>query len=229
MRPAERITIYAALAIAVALALGIRDPQAVATRAQSQVVDSIATVDVFTLVDEMLRQPEYRSLLEARTEELNAQIGTAQQRVQALQVELSLMTPQDVNAQAKYQEFQQAQAELQALGQQANTEYMAMSSGQVADTYERVYQAANAVAERQGIAYLMATMPNGEIEENERAQAAVVIQNILARPLLRGHAINNITDLVRDELGLPDPSTLEEEADEGDANPGDAEAAPGDG
>lgn len=232
MRSTERFVIYTGLVVAIALGLGMRPPTANATGVQEE-PPVIAVVDVLGVMEQMLGEAVYSVPRDAMLGQLSQGVMGAEAEFNALLQELQATDQMAPRWQELYQRTQQAQGQLQEVSGYANDEFNRFNAGQAAVAYALVIEAANAVGDRLSVDFIVASRLGVDIPDPQAL--AGITQEILARPMIRAGAERNLTDQVRQELGLPDPLTIvapapvgpeapvEEVAPEGDTTP---EAAP---
>lgn len=171
-----------------------------ATRVQSAADSDIGFVDVFALVDlivldadQTAARVEIESEGQQRLEQLQTRNAQIQQTVQ--------QNPQDdPSNQQLISEFQRNQQQMQSVYQELQTRLQSLVAGQVADAYKKVYEAAGVVAAEQGISFVFATRADADLIQVETITG--VAQEILARPLVTPSSAVDLTDAVRESLGL---------------------------
>lgn len=213
--------ITAALLGALAIGAGIGivgfSNNAQATHAFGIESGTMASIDVFALIDRGLStdaMQQERTDFETQTSEPLDQV---QQQLTTLQTQLSTMTADDPNAQGAYQQYQQLQNQAQFLSQQASAGYQTLIAQQISQAYSEIYAAANEIAAEGGYAFVFATRSDGELLQTDTITG--ITQEILARPLLTPPGATDLTEQVRVKLGYP------EQVDETltDEDPGDTE------
>ncbi|MEM1185086.1 MAG: OmpH family outer membrane protein [Planctomycetota bacterium] len=213
MGRAERIFVYLAALIALAAGLGSLaiDRPAIASSVSSS---RVATVNVLELMQESMQQPSFLTERESLAQGFTAEVEQAEAEIQRLQQEIQLAGPTSPQSGALRQQYQIAAQTLQQIGQRAQGEFQQLSARQAALAYENVHAAADRVAANEGYELVFASNRDGAIQAAENLTA--VTQEILARPLLFGAIADDVTPMVRAELGLPDSS---EAADDASAEP----------
>lgn len=200
-RSMQTLTLGVALgaaAFAGATFIGTADAHRHATAAESD----IAFIDAFGLIDRIVMSPEdteARVSFEARSQE---GLQTLQNRNMEIQGLVQQNDPEDPANQGLIAEFQQNQQNLQNLYQQYQVEMQSMIAGQIAAAYKRIYEAADAVAAERGVRFIFVTRPDPDLLQVESITG--VAQEILARPLIAPPASIDLTDAVRERLGLPE-------------------------
>lgn len=207
MRALDRVVLLVLGVGVLALVLGLR-----AAPAQDG-GDRIASIDVLSLVEQKLRTPEYEEVRTAREAELIEILQGMQAEIQLLSQQLQTMQPGDPQGQQVYAEFQAKQMEMQQFQQTSLDSFQQMGADQAKEVYALVRAATDRVAQREGVTHVIASRAGVDMPAANSLTA--VTQEILARPLTVGMDRHDLTDAVRTELGLPDPSeaNAEEAAD----------------
>ncbi len=200
-RSMQTLTLGVALgaaAFAGATFIGTADAHRHATAADSD----IAFIDAFGLIDRIVmsaEDTEARVSFEARSQEGLQNLQNRNMEIQGL---VQQNDPEDPANQGLIAEFQQNQQNLQNLYQQYQVEMQSMIAGQIAAAYKRIYEAADAVAAERGVRFVFVTRPDPDLLQVESITG--VAQEILARPLIAPPASIDLTDAVRERLGLPE-------------------------
>lgn len=207
MKRPHPATIIAGTVLTAILGVALVSPSASATRSLGIESGSIASVDIFTLVDRALSNDamtEERKNYEAQS---NASLSGLQQQFMGIQAQLSAIQPDDPNAGALYQQYQQIQGDLQYASQQASEGYQTLIAQQIAAAYTEIYAAANEVGAEQGYSFVFATRSNGELLQTDTITG--ITQEILARPLVTPPAATDLTEAIRVKLGYPEEAAVE--------------------
>lgn len=207
MKRPHTALIVAGTAITTLLGLSVFAPSANATRTAGIESGSMASVDVFTLIDRALSTEAMKTERVDYETQSNAALSGMQQRFVELQQQLGGMQPNDPNANTLYQEYQALQSNLQRASQQASDGYQTLIAKQIASAYTEIYAAANEVATEQGFAFVFATRSDGELLQTDTITG--ITQEILARPLVTPPSATNLTEAIRAKLGYPDAASLE--------------------
>ena len=173
--------------------------------------ERIASVDVLSLVEQKLRTPEYEDVRATREAELVEILQGMQAEMQLLGQQLQTMQPGDPQGQQVYADYQAKQLEMQQFQQTSLEQFQQMGADQAKEVYVIVRAATDRVAQREGVTHVIASRAGVDMPAANSLTA--VTQEILARPLTVGMDRRDLTDAVRAELGLPDPS----EADAGES------------
>lgn len=196
--------VWTGILVSVGLSLGIGIPErtAIAQPGVQGAPSKIGTVDVFTLLEALVEAEPYKPAREARDTELKAQYDAKLGELRALETRIQILPQGTPEFNATMQQGQAKQAELQQFAQQASRDQDAFVATQVKQAYQQIHEATNAVAERLGYSHIVATRL--ETAAMKAESMAPAMQEILARPLIRSVASEDITAAVRAELNLPE-------------------------
>ncbi len=206
MRTVLALTLVAGLASAFTIALtqGALAPQAHAGAYAQQSEGSIATVDVVTLIDDLMNSDRFAPEREAKEAELNAQYLEPLQ-TQATELEARFNEAQAAGDQAAMQAIQ---IEFNALQQQAQVaqgnfsrELEIYVADQFKEAFSTVRDSAAAVAEQLGFAYVL-TSGDPEEEFAEESPLSVVRTQAFTRTVLAKPEGTDVTEDVRADLNL---------------------------
>jgi Skp family chaperone for outer membrane proteins len=237
-RSIQTLTLGVALGAAVVAGVSLTN-SANATRVHSAADSDIAFVDVFAIVDLIVLAPDQTAARVAIESEGQQRLQDLQARNAEIQRTVQTNAQDDPSNQRLIGEFQENQQQMQTVFQDLQTRLQLIVAGQVADAYGRVYEAVGVVAAERGINFVFATRPNADLIQVETITG--VAQEILARPLVTPASAVDLTDAVRESLGLErapadDASILDgampipgaERTTEDDASPDQTTDQPGD-
>ncbi|MDX2131023.1 MAG: OmpH family outer membrane protein [Planctomycetota bacterium] len=218
---AERLAIYAGIVAAIGLGLSAHVPST-ATAQNSGAAPSgqvrIATADVLGLVDRMMATDRYTSAHQTQVQTLNKTLEPLQQELQALSARYQSLAPDNPERAEIEKAFGAKQQQLQEKNQDAVRQDQIFRSTQAAEAYQAVIAATDRTARELGYSHVIATRAPGTPVRAETLGGT--LQELLARPLVRGDQGDDLTDRVATALLLP-PVTKATPA------PGDAGATPG--
>jgi hypothetical protein len=117
-----------------------------------------------------------------------------------LEDQFKVLPQNDPQIPAIQQKAQDKQAEMQKLAQDRQQDLEKLNSAQLVDAYRKVREAANAVAERLGYTHVFSQ--RGFDRVIETVTVATTLQELLARPLVRGVAADDLTPQVLTEMKL---------------------------
>lgn len=202
MRSYERVGLWGGVIVAIGLACGVRVPeQQVVAQPGSQVI-RVATIDMFQLLESMIESDQYKPARDARDSEIKAKFDALNAELKALETKVQLIPQGTPEFQATMQQGQAKEIERQQYAQQVGRENDAFVASQVREAYGIVHKAANEAAERLGYTHVFATRLDAANMKGE--SLAPIMQEILARPLVRAGETDDITAKVREDLKLPE-------------------------
>ncbi len=160
----------------------------------------IATADLFGIIEKIMDRPAMREPRDNLADSLNEKVVAAQKVVEALQAELQAMQPTDPQAQVRQQQFFERRDEFNRLYQDSAAELDRFRAAQLFEAYREARTGADAVAARLGYTIVVANRsPEAELTPQGMALG---IQELLARPLIKYDAADDLTALVHAELKL---------------------------
>jgi|GEM_PF-1174359 len=205
MRPsiaaAERTCIYLGITAAIALALGWRGPgePAVAQNAAGIVPAQafrLATADAVGLVERLITSPRYDQARAAYADEQNKRLEPLLAQLQTMRGEASKLPPESPDLARIQQDFQGLQQQAQSVQVDIDT----YNTRQVAEAYRLVIEALDRAATDRGYTHAIATR-TGEVSiKSDNIPGAV--QEMLARPLAKTSAADDLTNALAKEFGL---------------------------
>ncbi len=216
MRTLDRVVLLLLAGGVLTLILGLRG---ISSQDSGQ---RLASADVLTLVEDVLRTDVYADPRVKQEAELFDAMQAMQAQMQMMSQELQTLQPGDPRGPQLYADLQAKQLEAQNFQQRSFESFQSLGSGQAKEVYATVRAATARVAEREGFSHVIANRAGVEMEGT--ATLTAVTQEILARPLAVGADRHDLTALIRAELGLPEPGS-EPEASADDDAPGGAEDA----
>lgn len=205
MRALDRIVLLVLGIGVLALVLGLR-----AAPAQDS-GQRIASADVLSLVEEVLRTDAYADVRIARETELVETMQGMQLEIQTKTQQLQAMLPGDPAGQQLYTELQALQLQAQQFQQASLESFQQLGADQAKEVYATVREATSRVAQREGFAYVIANREG--VDMGAATSLTAVTQEILARPMAVGADRYDLTAKVRDEMGLPEPGAEAEAAE----------------
>jgi len=215
-RPSSLISLSILIgAVAVAGVLITRPAQA--TRAQDAGHGAVAYVDMYDLVDIVIMGDEStkaRTEFEARSQN---RISGLEQQLTSMQQQLQGLDPQGAEATEIYGQYQQLAQMYQQTQNSINQQYQELLAGQIAGAYTEIHASVNEVAADQGYTFVLATRRGTDLVQTSTLTG--VTQEILARPLVSNPDGVDLTDRVREHLGLPTMESIMENADGENALP----------
>ncbi len=208
LKQAERIAIYAGVAGAIYLGLAAQhDVSKADAQAGSQVTLRIATADVLNVAERLIATDKYKSARDTLANSLNKELQSKVDALKDVQAQFEALPEaarqpdsKDPKVQALNQSFATLQRELQQKDQEARAQVEKFNTTQVIEAYKLVSETAAQAATSLGYTHLIATrQPNAEIR-SLNLQGAV--QEILARPVVKGPIADDITDRLITQFNL---------------------------
>ena len=205
MRPsiaaAERTCIYLGITTAIALALGWRGPGEPAVAQNAAGVASaqpfrLATADAVGLVERLITSPRYEQARNAYAEEQNQRLEPLLTQLQPMRNEASTLLPESPDLARIQQDFQGLQQQAQSV----QVDIDSYNTRQVAEAYRLVIEALDRAATDRGYTHAMATRTGDVSIKSDNIPGAV--QEMLARPLAKTSAADDLTDTLAKEFGL---------------------------
>jgi|GEM_PF-4126336 len=211
MARAHRFTVTLTLAMGIALGLLARNPfsRAVADPSGSAqpAALKIATVNTYDLLAALLDADRYATPRTENEQSWLDKIKDLAEALQSLEARIGILSDQEPEKKLLIDQYQQKQAERQKTLAQARQETDAFKAKQIGKAFAEILAAADAVADEGGFTLVISrrspTSPWDSVGVNS------AIQEILARPLLRETAAQEITGPVAEKLGI----TLEDKAE----------------
>ncbi|MBS0197176.1 MAG: OmpH family outer membrane protein [Planctomycetes bacterium] len=204
MTKLERASIFTGIAVAISLSLGWRGIGEVASAAPAmRDTARIATIDVLTVVERLVSSEKYAKDRDANTTEQNSKlqpIAEALQKIRDDAKDLKEESEKFKQLQADYgrknQEFQQAQ---QSAAQQVDQ----FNTAQITEAYRLVCEAAEKMATESGYSHLFSSKSGPFTIKSSNVAGAV--QEILARPIIKGIAADDLTERLLKDMKLDAP------------------------
>lgn len=175
----------------------------------AQAATEIATIDLYALLELRLRSEELIAARDDAVAPLADQLEQLQQRLQTLAAQIQGQGVDSPESAPLITEFQTLQPSVQQLQQEVNTVATRTYASQMMQAHSEIIAAADAVASEAGYDVVLAS--RGADRPLDEGPIDVMVQELLARPVVRAPAGVDLTEKVRERLGLPDPS-LEDDA-----------------
>lgn len=210
MRKGERVFIYGGLTAAILLGLGWRGPDRHAFAAapvfgMPEVQDGsmkLATVDILKIVEKYVKSERYAPAREAFNKDLTAQLEKLRGELESLRTQIQSSPQNAPETQGLIQNFQQRGQEFDMERQKAMAASDEFNARQIAEAYRLVAEIVMTHAQQGGYTHVLAS--RGGPATLKSTNIAGTVQEMLARPLVKGVAADDLTKAVLDELKLPD-------------------------
>ncbi|MBX3360821.1 MAG: OmpH family outer membrane protein [Phycisphaeraceae bacterium] len=216
MRTYERAGLWIAVSVAIILAFNLRIPERAATAQPTNQIIRVATVDMFQLLESMIDSDRYKPARDARDAEIKSKYDALLAELKSLETKIQLIPQGTPEFQATMSQGQAKEMERQQFAQQVGRDQDAFVASQVKEAYALVHAAVNESAAQLGYTHVFTTRTSATNMKGD--SLAPVMQEILARPLVRTSTTDDITDKVRARLGLPEKPAATDDA--GTANGG---------
>lgn len=205
MRRAERLTLYAAIALCLVMALRAGQPPAAAAapgRADDEPAPArVATCDVYDLMEKLVVGERFEATRRAEEERIRQRLKPLEDEIAALESQLKLDDPDDPAAQARARDYQKRRNDYSLLRGQAQQDFNDFVARQYVEAYDKVRAAAARVAERRRFTHVIAS------RHADRAITATdperLVESFLGRPVTVAPEGSDITEDVMKELGQP--------------------------
>jgi len=188
-----------------------------ATRAQDAANGAVAYVDVYDIVDIIIMGDEATKARDDYEADSQGRIASLEEQLTTMQEQLQGLDPQSAEASELYSQYQRLAQVYQQTNSSINQGYQELLSGQIADAYVKIHDTVNEIANEQGYTYVLATRRGTDLVQTSSLTG--VTQEILARPLVTPSEGVDLTDRVRDRMGLPTLEEVMENIDEDEALP----------
>lgn len=163
---------------------------------------TIAVFDLYGVLETALQAPTAVTERETTAGIFREQATTLQTQLQDLGTQIQSMGVQSPEAQPLIGEYQQKQQQLQQVQGQIQQTLTQLYADQMATAYSNIIDTANAIADEAGYDILLGSRP--ATSTIDRGPVEVMVQELLARPVLRAPGSIDITDRVRERLDLPE-------------------------
>lgn len=168
----------------------------------------LAYIDLYGLLEQKLRAEDLLAAREDAVAPLSQQLQQSQQRIQQLAAQIQGQGVESPESEPLILEFQQLQQTIQQLNQEVNAQITEVYSGQMQAAHQEIMSAADEVAAEAGFSMVIASRAPERMLE--RGPVDVMVQELLARPVVRAPSSVDLTAKVRERLGLPDPATVQQ-------------------
>ena len=160
----------------------------------------IAVCAIPTLVNELVTSGNFAAEREELSDEFEERQQELQDRLEDIQDRARGMEQDDPALGALAEEFGEVRGELLAAQSEFGQASEAMTARHLAEAYELARGSAEAIAEELGFGFVFAS--GSPDEELNRSNAQQLLGQLSRRPVIRFPEASDITDDVRDDLGL---------------------------
>jgi Skp family chaperone for outer membrane proteins len=226
MKSAERLVIYTGLALCLVMGMAnsVLTPSAIATPAAGSAdAPKIASVDVLSIVERVIASEPYSKPREDNQKAQLERLKPLNDELTKMSEELKGMKEDAASFRPLLKVLEDKNSAFMNVRNEAANQVEAFNTQQVAEAYAKVSEAAAAMAQSRGYSHLFASKAGATKINSVNIPGAV--QEMLARPLLRGVAADDLTDALVKEMNLE--SVVVPAAATPVVAPGQTPAAPG--
>lgn len=205
MRTAERVTLYAAVGLALLLSLSATLPTTGVARAADDAADTaeprLAVCALYKIADELMDTDRFKpDRVEFENQLRDETLRPMVDQLKELQKRLESMDQKD----SEFPETRERFFRLQSLAQRTTQEIGQKVERKVAEQLKECYALARAsavaIAEEKGFNYVIAS--NAPDDELEAETVVALVRDMLSRPVLHSPKGVDISDDVRQDLKL---------------------------
>jgi Skp family chaperone for outer membrane proteins len=220
MRQIEKLFLFAGVALAVTLSVGshLAGTPAIAHERSAPRNATIATVDAYFVTDKLFASDELRKAREDLGKRWQDKMAALESDLRALEQQASTLSQTDPKLQELARQAQSKQDEYRQSSQQGQQEIEKLNSDQLIAAYNRTAETAKSLADKLGYTHIIST--RSADRPIQTVTGSATLQEMLARPLIRGSAEDDLTKQVLAELKLDASPTSPAPAPA--ATPGDA-------
>lgn len=204
MKNTERTIIYAGLALSLTMGLAAfsTGSSAIAESAPSKQADAprIASIDVLSVVERMVSSDKYKTPRMTNETEQADKLKPLADELNKIQTEAKDLKEDSQRFKDMSTQFVQKNQDFQRLRQEAANQVENYNTLQVAEAYRLVLDAANQLATTSGYTHVIASKSGPATIASTNIPGAV--QEMLARPLIKGVAADDLTERLIKQLGL---------------------------
>jgi hypothetical protein len=204
MNTTERLVIYSGLAASLLLGLVGRMPSsgsvAVARPAATADAARIASLDVLAVVERMISNDVYKPQREAYEADQAKKLQPMADELQKIKDEAKDLKEESERFKALNTSFVEKNNAFNKLRSEAGAAVELYNTNQVGEAYRLVIEAATRIADSAGYTHIIASKGGPTTIASRNIPGAV--QEILARPLIKGVAADDLTDRLIKELKL---------------------------
>jgi Skp family chaperone for outer membrane proteins len=197
MRRFERFIVLGGVVLAVGLGMSAHTPPPAGAGSQPASL-RIATVDAFLIAEKMMEAQDLTATRDALIAEWTQKVGEIDAQIAKLRSTAQILPPNDPQLQQLSQEFQSLSQERETRQNQGGQEVQRLSAQQIVAAYAKIRETTDAVAAREGYSHVLANRAASNEIKSETVAAA--LQELLARPVIKGIPEDDITEAVAAEL-----------------------------
>ena len=160
----------------------------------------IGTVDVYVAIEKIMAKDDMKKAREDTSALWQSKAQAIEKEMKQLEDTFKVLPKDNPQLDDLTKQAQAKQAEYQKVAQERQQDLERLNASQLIESYKRVREATNAVAQRLGYTHVFC---NRSFDRPmETVTVATTLQELLARPLVVGIAADDITKPVLGELKL---------------------------
>ena len=203
MRPIERICVFGGIGAAIIIGLAGRsaDSHAYARVGPPSAAGiKIGTVDIYVVAERMMADANLKKIREDASAAWQAKADAINKELKDIDSDLTVLPQNDPKVQEHLKTAQLKQQEYQKIAQERQIELERINSTQLIEAYGKIKAAIDAVATKQEYTHIVA---NREYDRPiTTLTLSQTLQELLARPLVKGVQSDDLTKAVIAELKL---------------------------
>jgi len=203
MRPIERLFVFGGILSAIVIALAGRDSGSAAyagAASRPAAAPKIGTVDIYVIAEKMMAASDLKKIREDIAAGWQARADIIMKDLKDMDADLAVLPQNDPKVQELLKKAQEKQQEYQKVAQERQIELERVNSQQLIDAYIKIRAAVDAYAAKQEYTHIFAN------REHDRSitttTLAQTLQELLARPIIKGSQADDITKAITTELKL---------------------------
>jgi Skp family chaperone for outer membrane proteins len=161
---------------------------------------NVAVCAIPSVINDLMESDRYRPERERLEEDLADEREELNEEFEQISERARQMNPEDPAAGEVFTEWRTAMRELSEFDQQASRRQARMRAQQMAAAYELARSSASAIADDLGFDYVM--ICGDERDELNTSDALLLLGQLSRRPVIKWPDNANITEDVREDLGL---------------------------
>ncbi len=203
-RNSERLAVFAGLAAALMLGVAAYRPDSAFAEAQpSAAAQRVAVADVLGITDRLLSSEKYTSGQRTQVEVLNKTLQPMQAELETLVAQYKAMEEANPERAALGQKINEKDQVFRQEGQRAQAQLESFKTAQATEAYRLVSEATDKLAGDLGYTIVIASRTGVIAIRSDNVTGA--IQEMLARPIVRVPAGDDLTERLMKQFELSDP------------------------
>jgi Skp family chaperone for outer membrane proteins len=202
MRPIERISVFAGIALAIIITLSGRGTggYAFAHNTSQAAGIKIATVDIYAIAERIMSAPDLKQAREDLATSWQAKADALSKELKEMDNDLAVLPQNDPKVQDLLKKAQNKQQDYQKLQQDRQVELERINSAQLIDAFNKIRAAVDSVAGKLEYTHVFS---NREFDRQiTTVTLSQTLQELLARPVIKGNPADDITKAVMAEMRI---------------------------